>query len=178
MMSVLEKKGALINGNTWVVVTGTDGYANAQQQMINLGVNSKIVFNHDVTQSNKPGGADVSVGFNFSSFNINGNSVTFIKHPLLDDEQRFPARGADGKLISSGMMIFLTMNNGGKKNIEILAKGANGMNRAMVTKYINGLTGDNSVMTTSEEDAIKYAMLREDMIVVYNTTTCGIIHKQ
>jgi hypothetical protein len=60
--------------------------------------------------------------------------------------------------------------------MEILCKEANGIKRDDVTAKINGLTG-SSEMTLSEEDAMKYAMLKEDLMCVYNTQECGILRK-
>lgn len=177
MMTTLEKKSNGVRGLTWLCITGTDGYANAQIQMQNLAGNQNIQIHQMVTQNSRPGGAEVEIGFDYSRFNVNGNSVTFIKHPMWDDETRFTERGADGKLLQSSMMVFMNMGTANGKNCEILAKGANGISRASVEAYINGLSGDASRMVQSSEDAIKYELLREDMICVYNTQSCGIIRK-
>lgn len=177
MMTQLEKKSNSVGQNTWCCITGTDGYANAQVQMQNLAGNQNIVIQQTVSQSAEVGGAQVDVGFHFQKFNVNGNSVWFIKHPMFDDETRFTERGSDGKLLQSSMMVFLNMGTAAAKNIEILAKGSNGISRAEVSGYINGLTGDGSRTIMSSEDAIKYDLLREDMICVYNTQSCGIIRK-
>jgi len=62
------------------------------------------------------------------------------------------------------------------KNMEILCKGANGINRDTVIGKFNGMTG-SSETATSEEDAMKWAILKENMINVYNTQACGILRK-
>jgi len=67
-------------------------------------------------------------------------------------------------------------SEGGQKTMEILYKSANGVDRSNVEATFNGMTGA-SEMSLSEEDAGKYAMLKEDMLVVYNTQKCGIIRK-
>ena len=177
MMTQLEKKSDKYTGNTWVCVTGTDGYANAQVQMQNLAGNQNIVINQNVTQSSAEGGAMVDVGFHFQKFNVNGNSICFVKNPMWDDETRFTERGSDGKLIQSSMYLWMNMGQKmGSKNVDVLTKGANGVSRGNISGYINGMTG-SSEMIQSEEDAVKYAYLKEDMVVVYNTTSCGIINK-
>lgn len=176
MMSLLEQKSENVNNNSWVCVTGTDGYANAQQQMIGLNNASGTTLFQNVAQTNAVGGAKVNVGFTYEAFNINGNQVTFIKHPMFDDASKFPQRGVDGKLLQSSEMVFLNLGSQGKPNIEILSVGANGIDRSMVVATINGMTGSGE-QVLSEEDAKKYSMLTHTMIVVYNTSTCGIIHK-
>ncbi len=177
MMKMLEKKSNQVKGLTWVCVTGTDGYANAQRKMINLAGNSNTQIFQNVTQSSQAGGAMVDIGFNYQSFNINGNKIVFVKFPLFDDDQRFTAVGSDGKSLMSSTYVFLNLGGeGSSKNIEILAKGANGLSRGNVTAKFNGMTG-SAEQSLSEEDAKKYAILKQDMLMVYNTSSCGIIRK-
>lgn len=176
MMSLLEQKSENVNNNSWVCVTGTDGYANAQQQMIGLNNSQGITLFQNVSQSGAVGGAKVEVGFTYENFNINGNQVTFVKFPMFDDASRFPQRGADGKLLQSSEMVFLNLGYQGHPNIEILSVAANGVDRSMIVKTIAGMDGGPGE-AVSEEDARKYAMLSHTMIVVYNTSTCGTIHK-
>jgi hypothetical protein len=176
MMKQLEKKSDKYTGNTWVCVTGTDGYANAQIQMQTLAGNQNIVINQNVTQSSQEGGAQVDVGFHFQKFNVNGNSVIFVKHPMFDDETRFTERGSDGSLLQSSMYVWMNMGGMSSRNVDVLTKGANGVSRGNISGYINGMSGSSETIM-SEEDAVKYAYLKEDMVVVYNTTACGIINK-
>lgn len=178
MMKMLEKKSNMVKGLTWVCVTGTDGYANAQRKMINLAGNSNTQIFQSVTQNGQAGGASVDIGFNYNRFNINGNSIVFVKFPLFDDDQRFTEVGSDGKSLMSSTYVFLNLGGeGSSKNIEILAKGANGLSRGNVTAKFNGLTGDSSSPSLSEEDAKKYAILKQDLLMVYNTSSCGVIRK-
>ncbi len=176
MMSLLEQKSDQVNNNSWVCVTGTDGYANAQLQMIGLNNSQGTTVFQQVNQTSAIGGAKVNIGYTYESFNVNGNMVTFVKHPMFDDAQRFPKRGVDGKLLQSSEMVFLNLGYEGRKNLEILSVGANGVDRSMVVGTINGMTG-SAEMVLSEEDAKKYSMLMQQLIVIYNTGTCGIIHK-
>lgn len=178
MMTMLEKKSNGIKGMTWVCITGTDGYANAQRKMINLAGNQNIQIHQAVTQTGAAGGASVDIGFNYTRFNVNGNSIVFIKFPKFDDDQLFTERGADGRLLQSSMYVFLNLGGeGSDKNIEILNKGANGISRGSVAAYFNGMTGDPTKTPLTEEDAIKYAILKEDLLMVYNTSSCGVIRK-
>lgn len=176
MMKLLEKKSNQYENLTWICITGTDGYANAQIQMQNLAGNQNVTVYQPVTQTSEAGGAKVDIGFNYQKFNVNGNSIWFVKHPLFDDDQRFTELATDNNIAQSGMYLFMGLGGEDKKNFEILAKGANGLSRAMVTGYINGLTGSPELIQ-SEEDAVKYVRLKEDLVMVYNTTVCGIINK-
>lgn len=176
IMKQLEKKSDKIGGLRWVMVTGTDGYANFQTQAKELGVQTNITFMNQVEKDGQAGGPLVDVGYNFASFNINGNQMICVKHPLFDDELLFTERGADGNILMSSTAYILQIGAGENKNMEILYKAANGVSRQNVTAKLNGLTGDTE-MSVSEEDAMKYAMLKEDLIVIYNTQECGILRK-
>lgn len=179
MMKTLQKKGDQIVGYTWVGVTGTDGYANGQKVLSNLAGNQNITYFNQIEKDGQPGGPLVDVGYNFAKFNINGNSVILIQHPMFDDELAFPEKGNDGQTLLSSTLFLMNIGQGANKNMEILSKGANGMNRAEVTAQFNGMTGsgESSVSITSEEDAMKWAYLKEDLMCIYNSQECGIIYK-
>ena len=177
MMKTIRKKSNMMTGLTHVVVTGEDGFSNAQRIMPLLSAQQGVQLTQNIIQSSAPGGAKVDVGFSFQSFNVDGDQVVFIKNPQHDNDLMYTERGADGNLLKSSQMIFMTMSMEGKKNIEILSKGVRGIDRSMVSAYLNGMTGDAQSVVLSEEDAIKYAQLKENMIVVYNTNICGIIDK-
>lgn len=177
MMKTIRKKSNMMTGLTHVIRTGEDGFSNAQRIMPTLTAQQNVMLVQNVDQVTAAGGAQVDVGFSFQRFNVDGDQVIFVKDPSLDNDSKYTERGADGNLLSSSQMTFLTMEMDGKKNIEILSKGTRGVNRSMVSAYLNGMTGDSQSTIISEEDAIKYAMLKEDMIVVYNSTLCGIINK-
>jgi hypothetical protein len=174
MMTMLEKKCNTVGGKKWYVVTGTDGYSNFQRLMKDyLGLNLVV----NTNPSAQIGGQTVDVGFHFQSFNVDGNQIVLVKHPMFDDDQRFTERGSDGKLLQSSVMYFIDASaNNDKTNIEILSKKGNGFNRDFVSAEINGMTGKSGPVVTSE-DAVRFEILIENMIVIYNTTSCGIIHK-
>ena len=130
----------------------------------------------NVTQDGKPGGAEVEVGYNFTRFNINGNSVWFVLDPMFDDTLNFPEVGNDGKSLMSSTYFFMGINTQDEPTMEILCKEANGVNRSSVeAKYI-GLTGEKGFVQ-SEVDATKVALLKEDLLAVYNTSLCAIGYK-
>ena len=59
--------------------------------------------------------------------------------------------------------------------MEILHKEGNGRNRQKVIANLSGMTGSSQTAIT-QEDADVYAILKQDMLVVYNTQLCGIIY--
>lgn len=175
LMTTLEKKGDQVNGYEFVMVTGTDGYANFQRVAPELAIQQNITFFDGITQDGKAGGAAVNVGYHFTKLNINGNSIMVVKHPMLDDDYAFPERRSNGKLVSSSTCFVLNLKAGTGKNIEILHKAANGVNRKMVEATLNGMSG-SSETPISQEDATTYAILSQTMINVYDTQTCGMLY--
>lgn len=177
MMKAIRKKSDMVSGLTYVFVTGEDGFSNAQKKMAALNVNQNIQLFKNVADVNKAGGDTPEAGVTYSNFNIDGDTVWFIKHPMFDDEERFPERGNDGKLLMSSNYYCLTIGQGASKNMDVFAKGGkNGVNRSFVNQEFNGMTGAQGAIM-SEEDAKKYAMLTEDLLVIYNTNKCGILYK-
>jgi hypothetical protein len=177
MMRTLTKKGSMPDyGNHYYCVTGTDGYGNAQRVLRDYWVNV-LGGNFTATHSAQVGGPDITVGANFNTLNFEGNSLTFVQHSLFDDEMVWTPRGQDGGILNSGMYVFLNATKyQGRSNIEILTKGAFGINRSKVSGYINGPTGmDLPILTTV--DAVKYFILKQDGIFIYNTDCCGVIHR-
>jgi len=97
---------------------------------------------------------------------------------MWDDEERWTERGADGKILQSSQMVFMDMSAvQGMPNMEILTKGQYGVNRAMVSAYLEGLTGRSGNIVSSV-DAVEFNMLKQDGIFIYNTSSCGIINKR
>lgn len=176
MMLQLELKSDKISGLSWVMVTGTRGFANFQNQCIALGLTQNITFMNNIEKDGKAGGPAVDVGYTFTSFNVNGNQLLCVKHPLFDDELMFTERGNDDNILMSSTYFLMNLGTGDNRNMEILYKAANGISRDSVTAKLNGLTGDTE-MSINEEDSMKYAMLKEDLLVIYNTQECGIITK-
>lgn len=176
IMNLMQTNSNVVNGITWVCVTGTQGFNNAQVKMQNLATNQNVQLVQIVNQTNEVGGAEVNTGFLYKNFNINGNSVMFIIHTMLDDAEIFPTRGNDGQLISSSDYYFIGLSTEDKPTMEILCKEANGIKRDFVQAELLGLTGKGGLVQ-SEVDVNKYAMLSESMFNVYNTQLCGIIYK-
>lgn len=154
-----------------VFMTGLDGFYNAQRKMARFANNVMGALRQQVQ-----GGAEIEVGYEIMKMNFAGSSVTFVVHPLFDDELRFPEKGADGRSIMSSTYIGGDIGSLNTPNMEIIPKGAYGVDRSNVTATINGMTGlPGDVLT--EEDAWSYAMLKQDLIVIYDTKKWVIIRK-
>ena len=178
MIKTLSSKSDAIYGKKWYVVTGMEGYYHAQVVLRDWWANNYGGNDARNLSSNAVGGQDVTVGANFNQINFAGNSLCFVQHPLFDNDQAWRARGSDGTLAQSGMYIFLdTTKMNGKNNIEILSKGSYGVNRSMIMRYLNGMTGDSKSNVVSSVDALEYNMLKHDGIFAYSTETCGILRR-
>lgn len=174
IMAALELESDKVNGVNWVAVTGTKGYALVQELAVQLAGNQNVTFMQNVTQDGRP----VDSGYEFNTLKIAGNTITFIKHTLFDDRLMFTELDSDGFPLQSSTAFIMNIGVGNQLNMEILHKEGNGINRSNVNAKINGMTGSNMASVTSEEDAMKYAMLKEDMLVLYNAQCCGILRKQ
>ena len=172
VMKLLTKQSSTsTTGVNIIFMTGIDGYYNAQRKMARF----VAAQNAQLLQS-VVGGAEIEVGYHIMKMNFAGSSVSFVQHPLFDDELRFPERGNDGQLIMSSTYIGGDLGSFMDSNIEIIPKGAYGINRSNVTATINGMTGLPGDAIT-EEDAWKMAMLKQDLVVIYNTKKWAIIRK-
>ena len=171
----LELLSETVNGVNWVGVTGTKGYSLVQTYAAQLAGNQNTTFFQNVTQDGRPGGGMIDAGFEFQKLNFNGNSITFVKHTLFDDRLMFTELDSSGYPLQSSTVFVMNVGVGTNLNMEIVAKGANGFNRSEVNAKINGMTGSSEVGITTEEDAMKVAMLKEDMFCIYNSMCCGIL---
>ena len=174
MVKALKKKKNRISGNTFVVVTGSDGMAKAND-IIASRFSSSNPLVQVVSQSKDAGGAEPYVGYNFKYLNIAGEQLCFVENPMQDDEERFPARMSNGNLRLSMTYYFMDMDvdDKGRNNVEIRVRGRNNVNRNLVTFYDNGMTGEGTPKNPVDERAIHW--LKENLLVVYNTRSCGIL---
>ena len=131
-----------------------------------------------VTQSSgQVGGAAVEVGYEFTKLSFGGNSMWFIQDPMFDNPYQFPEVGTDGRRLMSSSYFFMGLTTSDKPTMEIICKEANGVNRSYVEAKYLGLTGEKGGVVQSEADATKVAMLKEDMLCIYNPTLCAVGYK-
>lgn len=174
MVKSLKKKKNRISGNTFVVVTGSDGMAAARTIMASrFSAANPLV--QVVNQGSEAGGASPYVGYNFQYLNIAGEQVCFVENPMQDDEERFPARLSNGNLRMSLTMYFLDLDvdEKGRNNVEIRVRGRANVNRNLVTFWDNGMTGEGEARNPVDEKAVHF--LKENLLAVYNTRSCGIL---
>ena len=174
MVKQIKKKKNRISGNQYVVVTGSDGMAQAHDiASARFTVGNPLV--QVVAQTDAAGGAEPSVGYNFKKLNIAGEQLVFVENPMQDDEEKFPRRLSNGDLAMSNTFYFLDLDtdDSGRSNLEIRARGRAGVNRNIVYLWENGMTGEGTPQ--NPVDAKAFHMLKETLLAVYNTRSCGIL---
>lgn len=175
----LNAQGA--EGNHWMVYTGTEGRLAFHKAMKDLLVAPAGAMTGGSFSGVK---GDVELGANFTSYNALGNKITVAYCPVFDDQHMHGATSGtnafgDARLKESAKMVFLDMGKtNGVSNIELITKGAEGINRSFVKKYVSGMVNpyDNkSMMAANADDKFEAHVLAESGIVVRNPLSCGIL---
>jgi hypothetical protein len=167
---------ALNTGNKnsrWMVFTGTAGKVAFHEAMKDLVYPSGNLIYDAQT------GQEMEIGVNFTSYNALGHTLTLVHNPLFDDPNLHGNNvdPATGYPVESFRMVFLDMGTtNGVSNIERKVKGAGGIDRGMIVKYIPGMVDpfdQKSMKAANSRDAFTCEMLCESGIVVRNPLSCG-----
>jgi|TARA_R110000796_G_scaffold72775_4_gene164135 hypothetical protein len=168
-------------GNEYLVYTGTEGRLAFHKAMKDL----LIAPSGSFTGGSFAGvNGDVELGANFTSYMALGNKITVAYCPVFDDNHMHGSTSGtnafgDSRLKESAKMVFLDMGStSGVNNIELITKGAEGMNRSFVKKYVTGMVNPydaNSMMAANADDKFECHVLAESGIVVRNPLSCGIL---
>jgi len=166
----------LNTGNTsahWMVFTGTAGKVAFHEAMKDLVYPSgNLVYDAAV-------GQEVEIGVNFTSYNALGSRLTLVHNQLFDDPNLHgnnidPVSGFPKE---SFRMVFLDMGTtDGVSNIERKVKGAAGIDRGMIIKYISGMVNpfnQSQMEAANARDAFTCEILCESGIIVRNPLSCG-----
>ena len=168
-------------GNEWVVFTGTEGRIAFHKAMKDLIVAPSGAMTGGSMEGVK---GDVHLGANFASYSSLGNKITVAYCPVFDDPHLHSSTGGtnpfgDNRLKESSKMVFLDFGKtNGVSNIDLITKGAEGINRSFVKKYVAGMINPydkNSMMAANADDKFECHMLSESGIVVRNPLSCGIL---
>ncbi len=160
-------------GNHWMVFTGTAGRVAFHEAMKNL------VYPDGNLVYDAAAGKDTEIGVNFTSYNALGHRMTLVDNPLFDDPN---LHGNDidpvtGYPKESFRMVFMDWGvKDGVANVERAVKGAGGVKRSMIMKYIPGMVNpfDQSSMTSANaRDGFTCEWLDESCIIVRNPLSCG-----
>jgi hypothetical protein len=168
-------------GNEWVVFTGTEGRLSFHRAMKDLIVAPAGAMTGG---SMKGTNGDVSLGANFVSYSALGNKITVAHNPVFDDPNLHSTAGGtnsfgDNRLKESAKMVFMDFGKtSGISNIELVTKGAEGVNRSMIKKYVAGMVNpydQKSMLSANADDKFECHVLSESGIVVRNPLSCGVL---
>lgn len=177
----LNAQGA--EGNEWVVFTGTEGRIAFHRAMKDLIVAPAGAMTGG-SMADVKAGSDISLGGNFTSYYALGNKITIAYCPVFDDPHVHGASGGtnsfgDTRLKESMKMVFMDFGStSGVSNVELITKGANGINRSLVKKYVGGMVNPydtKSMMAANGDDRFQCHVLSESGIIVRNPLSCGIL---
>ena len=168
-------------GNEFVVFTGTEGRLAFHRAMKDLIVAPAGAF----TGGSMSGvSGDVSLGANFVSYSALGNKITIAHCPVFDDPNLHSAAGGtnsfgDNRLKESAKMVFMDFGkSSGVSNVELITKGAEGVNRSMIKKYVAGMVNpydQQAILAANADDKFEAHVLSETGIIVRNPLSCGIL---
>ncbi len=160
-------------GNHWMVFTGTGGQVAFHEAMKNLVYpDGNLVYDAAV-------GKDQEIGVNFTTYNALGHRMTLVHNPLFDDPN---LHGNDvdpvsGYVKESFRMVFMDWGyENGESNVERAIKGAGGVKRSLLMKYIPGMVNpfDQGSMTSANaRDGFTVEWLDESCMIVRNPLSCG-----
>ena len=168
-------------GNEWVVFTGTEGRLAFHRAMKDL-----IVAPSGAMAGGSMQGVngDVHLGANFASYSALGNKITVAHCPVFDDPNLHSTAGGtnsfgDNRLKESAKMVFMDFGKtSGISNVELVTKGAEGVNRSMIKKYVAGMVNpydQKAMLAANADDKFECHVLSETGIIVRNPLSCGIL---
>jgi len=168
-------------GNEWVVFTGTEGRLAFHRAMKDLIVAPSGAMAGGTMKGTS---GDVSLGANFVSYSALGNKITVAHCPVFDDPNLHSTAGGtnsfgDNRLKESAKMVFMDFGKtSGVSNVELVTKGAEGINRSMIKKYVAGMVNpydQKAMLAANADDKFECHVLSETGIVVRNPLSCGIL---
>jgi hypothetical protein len=162
--------------NQWMVFTGTAGkvaFHRAMRDLVFQG--SSLIYDMDA-------GRNLELGVHYTTYNALGHRITLVHNPLFDDPQlHTDLDPVTGYPKESYRMVFMDMGvTNGESNIEVKVKGAGGVDRGMIVKYIPGMVNpfdQKSMVASNSKDGFTCEVLSESGLVVRNPLSCGQLIK-
>ena len=178
----LSRNAKSPEGNEWVVFTGTEGRYQFHKAMKDLSVGATAATGG--TMQSMKTGSDIALGVNFVSYYVLGNKMTVAYCPVFDDVNVHGATasgaagdGSGGTM--SGKMVFLDFSSvDGVPNIQLVAKGTDGMDRNYIKKYIPGMVNpydQKSMLAANGNDSFECQIMSESGVIVRNPLSCGVL---
>jgi len=158
--------------NNWMVFTGTGGkvaFHKAMRELVFQG--NSLIYDMDA-------GRNLELGVHYTTYNALGHRITLVHNPLFDDPNlHTDIDPGTGYPKESFRMVFMDMGvTNGIANIEVKVKGAGGVDRGMIVKYIPGMVNpfdQKSMVASNSKDGFVCEVLSESGIIVRNPLACG-----
>jgi hypothetical protein len=162
--------------NQWMVFTGTAGKVAFHRAMRDL------VFQGNSLIYDMDSGRNLELGVHYTTYNALGHRITLVHNPLFDDPQlHTELDAATGYPKESFRMVFMDMGvTNGISNVEVKVKGAGGVDRGMIVKYIPGMVNpfdQKSMVASNAKDGFTCEVLSESGLIVRNPLSCGQLRK-
>jgi hypothetical protein len=162
--------------NQWMVFTGTAGkvaFHRAMRDLVFQG--SSLIYDMDA-------GRNLELGVHYTTYNALGHRITLVHCPLFDDPNlHTDIDAASGYPKESYRMVFMDMGvTNGVSNVEVKVKGAGGVDRGMIVKYIPGMVNpfdQKSMVSSNSKDGFTCEILSESGLIVRNPLSCGQLRK-
>jgi len=162
--------------SSWMVFTGTAGRVAFHRAMRDL------IFQGDAMIYDIDAGRDIQIGVNYNVYYALGHKITLVHNPLFDDQNlHTDIDPTSGYPKESFRMVFMDMGvTNGVSNVEVKVKGAGGVDRGMIVKYIPGMVNpfdQKSMVSSNAKDGFTCEVLSESGLVVRNPLSCGQLLK-
>jgi hypothetical protein len=162
--------------NQWMVFTGTAGKVAFHRAMRDL------VFQGNSLIYDMDAGRNLELGVHYTTYNALGHRITLVHNPLFDDPQlHTDLDPVTGYPKESYRMVFMDMGvTNGISNVEVKVKGAGGVDRGMIVKYIPGMVNpfdQKSMVASNAKDGFTCEVLSESGLIVRNPLSCGQLRK-
>lgn len=130
-------------------------------------------------------GMNLSFGGQFTTYRgLNGLTFTMVHNPMYDNPKKNLAKSATTlKPLESGRITVLDFGSyGGESNVQLMAKGADGIDRSEMSWYTAGSTtpqggssamGYTNTMRSSDIDGYSLHFLAHQGVMVKNPRSCG-----
>jgi len=177
MHNKLNRNSNQIMGSIRVVATGSVGFTHFQMNIAPvLAKLQNVYYVKNIADMKEQGGSIGMTGQTFTRLDFGGNTYFLVLHPQFDDVMH-TQYNSYGKNIVSGTYLFLTIQEpmAPTKNIEIMAKRLNGVDRSNVYKVFNGMSGAGDGVAVTTGDYNTFSHLKEDLLVNHKPELCGVI---